>query len=89
MSVLFRASLLFAWRRLRQGQGTCTQSETLIHINSPYSNEKVFSRGKIVHYYLDSEIQWYSPLLIQNTNLHLTVIRSELGTKLNVIKSQI
>ena len=33
VSALFRVSLLFAWRRLCQGQGTCTQSETLVHIN--------------------------------------------------------
>ena len=31
----FRVSLLFAWQRLCRGQGTCTQSETLVDINSP------------------------------------------------------
>ena len=35
VSASFRISLLFAWRHLCQGQGACTQSETLVHINSP------------------------------------------------------
>ena len=33
MSALFQVSLLFAWQRLCQGQGTCTQSEKLVDIN--------------------------------------------------------
>ena len=40
VSALFWVSLLFAWRRLCQGQGTCTQSETLVHINSPTVTKK-------------------------------------------------
>ena len=35
VSALFRVGLLFAWRRLCQGQGTCTQSKMLVHINLP------------------------------------------------------
>ena len=40
VSALFQVSLLFAWRRLCQGQGTCTQSETLVHINLPTVTKK-------------------------------------------------
>ena len=36
----FRVSLLFAWRRLCQGQGTRAQSETLVYINSPTVTKK-------------------------------------------------
>ena len=35
VSASFRISLLFAWRRLCQRQGTCMQSEMLVYINSP------------------------------------------------------
>ena len=35
MSASFRICLLFAWPRSCQGQETCTQSERLLHINSP------------------------------------------------------
>ena len=42
VSASFRVNLLFAWRRLCQGQGTCTQSETLVHINSPTVRKKWF-----------------------------------------------
>ena len=34
VSASFRFSSIFAWRRLCQSQITCTQSETLVHINS-------------------------------------------------------
>ena len=40
VSASFRISLLFAWRRLCQGRGTCTQSETLLHINLPTVTKK-------------------------------------------------
>ena len=39
-SASFRVSLLFACRRLCQGQGTRTQSETLVHSNSPTVTKK-------------------------------------------------
>ena len=61
---------------------------------------KTAADGKIIHYHFDSEHKWQSPLLIfviariglsvQNTNLHLKEgLGTKLGTKLNVIKSQI
>ena len=40
VSASFRVSLLFAWRRLGQGQETCKQSETLVRINSSKVTEK-------------------------------------------------
>ena len=40
VSASFRVSLLFAGQHLCQGQGTCTQSETLVHINSPIVTKK-------------------------------------------------
>ena len=39
-NVSFRVSLLLAWRRLCQGQGTCSQSETLVYITSPTVTKK-------------------------------------------------
>ena len=36
----FRVNLLFAWQRLCQGQGTCTQSETLVYINLPTETKR-------------------------------------------------
>ena len=40
VSASFPVSLLFAWRRLCQGQGTCTPRETLVHINLPTVTKK-------------------------------------------------
>ena len=34
VSALFQVKLLFAWRRLCQGKGTCMQSEALVDIDS-------------------------------------------------------
>ena len=60
---------------------------------------KAVARIKIVYYHFDSKHKWSSLLLIsvitkifvsvQNINFHVTVGKSGLGTKLNVIRFQI